>query len=226
MEREALAMLAAGLAGGFGHCVGMCGPIVASLSVGNLRAGWPEHLLYNLGRIMTYATLGAAAGATGSFLALILPLESLQRIVMAAGGLFIVLLGLITGQWLPFGREIGTCTPAMPLVRKTLDLFNGSTSTGAWFPLGLAFGFLPCGLTYTALLTAARASMDAPDRFSGMLRGGFFMLLFGIGTAPSLLLLGSLASRIGAVARKRLYRLATLIMIGTGLSFIAGALRW
>jgi uncharacterized protein len=225
MASEALAMLAAGLAGGFGHCVGMCGPIVAAFSLGNDRRGWLHLLLYNIGRVVTYSILGALVGATGSFLALTASIDSIQKVVMALTGLAVVLMGLVSGSWLPFGRNLLGCAPAMPAVRKAMELFSGPRSTGSWFPLGVVLGFLPCGLTYTALLTAARSAMEAPDRFAGMLRGGLMMLLFGIGTTPALLLVGKASGFFGEKAQRRFYRLATLIMIATGIWFIVGAFR-
>lgn len=225
MTSEALAMLTAGLAGGFGHCIGMCGPVVTALSLGDARPGLRHHLLYNLGRVTTYTLLGAIVGATGSFLALASSIDSIQTAVMAFAGLFIVVMGLASAGWLPFGRHLASCTPAMPLVRNVMSLFRNPGSIGAWFPMGLVLGFLPCGLTYTALLTAARASMESPDHFTGLLRGGMAMLLFGIGTSPALLLVGRTAGFIGEKMRRRFYRLASLIMIGTGIWFVVDAFR-
>jgi len=225
MTGELLAMLLAGLFGGFGHCIGMCGPIVAALSLGPARPGWTHHLLYNLGRVTTYTILGAAVGATGSFLSLATSIDPIQTAVMALCGLFIVLVGLISAGWLPFGKRLLACTPAMPFVRKTMNLFINSPSAGAWYPLGLVLGFLPCGLTFTALLAAARAAMNAPDHFAGMVQGALMMLLFGLGTAPALLLVGKTAGLIGEKTRHHLYRLASLSMIATGLWFIYGAVK-
>ncbi|UWX57234.1 sulfite exporter TauE/SafE family protein [Chlorobaculum sp. MV4-Y] len=189
------------------------------------RPGWPHHLLYNLGRVTTYTVLGAAVGATGSFLSLASSIDLFQTAVMALCGLFIVLLGLASAGWLPFGKSLLACTPAMPFVQKTMNLFINSGSAGAWYPLGLALGFLPCGLTFTALLAAARAAMNAPDHFAGMVQGVLMMLLFGLGTAPALLVVGKTAALIGEKTRQRLYRLASLIMIATGCWFIYSAFR-
>ncbi len=218
-------MLAAGLAGGFGHCVGMCGPIVAAFSMGNSRPGLLHLLLYNLGRVMTYSILGALVGATGSLLALTSVIDPLQKGVMALTGFCIVLMGLVSGGWIPFGRNLFSCSPAMPAIRRAIELFSGPRTTGAWFPMGLLLGFLPCGLTYTVLLTAARSAMDAPDRFAGMARGSLMMLLFGFGTTPALLLVGKASALFGDQAQRRFYRLASLIMIATGIWYIAGAFR-
>ena len=76
-----LAMLLSGLAGGFGHCISMCGPVVGALSVGETRKGILHILLYNLGRVTTYTILGAMVGLSGSFLVLTTSIEQLQRAI-------------------------------------------------------------------------------------------------------------------------------------------------
>ncbi|NTW51159.1 MAG: sulfite exporter TauE/SafE family protein [Chlorobiaceae bacterium] len=225
MNSEAVALFLAGLAGGFGHCIGMCGPIVASYSLGDGRQGVLHHLLYNLGRVVTYTILGAVVGLTGSFLGLASSIGAAQKGVMALAGLAIVLMGMATADWSPLRKKGSGCSPLMPAISKAMALFRGSRSIGAHFPMGIVLGFLPCGLTYTALLAAARSSMEAHDHFAGMVQGGLMMLLFGIGTTPSLMLVGSLAGRIGQKSRARYYRIASLIMIGTGIWFIYGAFR-
>lgn len=226
MTSELFAMLMAGLAGGFGHCIGMCGPVVTALSLGRTETGIVQHLLYNIGRISTYTLLGGIVGATGSFLALVTSIDTFQTAVMVCTGLFIIVMGLASADWLPFGRFFVSCTPAMPLFRKTMELFSGSGSAGSWLPMGIVLGFLPCGLTYTALLAAARAAMDAPNHFTGMVHGAAMMLCFGLGTAPALLLVGRTASFISEKTRRRFYRIASLIMIGTGLWFVFSAFRF
>jgi hypothetical protein len=225
MNGEAFAMLMAGLAGGFGHCIGMCGPVVASYSLGDDRHGMLHHLVYNLGRVVTYMFLGAMVGLTGSFIGIASSIGSAQKVVMALAGIFIVLMGMATGDWIPFGRSRVLCTPFMPAIRKAMSLFSGPRSIGTFFPMGIVLGFLPCGLTYTALLASARAAMDSHDHFAGMVQGGIMMFMFGLGTTPALLFVGKLAGLIGEKRRARFYRLASLIMIGTGIWFITGAFR-
>jgi sulfite exporter TauE/SafE len=226
MNAEIAALFFAGLAGGFGHCIGMCGPIVASFSMGGTsNRSIVPHLLYNLGRVMTYTFLGALLGFTGSFVGLFSNIGIFQQVIMGATGLVIVIMGLSSTGWLTFGNILASCAPFTPLIRKMLSLFDATRSGGAWFPMGIALGFLPCGLSYTALLAAARTGMEAPDHFTGMIEGGLMMLLFGLGTAPALLFLGTVAGRIGETARTRFYRLAGIIMIATGCWFIYGAVR-
>jgi hypothetical protein len=144
---------------------------------------------------------------------------------MILAGLAVVLMGMATADWLPFARTFSGCTTPMPIIRKAMSLFSGPRSIGTCFPMGIVLGFLPCGLTYTALLAAARGAMQAQDHFAGMVQGGIMMFLFGLGTAPALIFVGSVTGRIGEINRVRFYRLASLIMIGTGLWFIVGAIR-
>ena len=106
-----LAMLLSGLAGGFGHCISMCGPVVAAFTVGETRQGVLHHLLYNLGRITTYTILGALVGLSGSFLVLTASIEQLQRTIMIIAGLSIILMGLSTAEWLPRSSSTRSCTP-------------------------------------------------------------------------------------------------------------------
>ena len=88
-----LLYLTTGFTIGFGHCIGMCGPIVVAL---NFKIRTPRkivaQLLYHYGRITTYAILGGLMGATGTFTAVASRLESIQKIAMIAGGLLIVVM--------------------------------------------------------------------------------------------------------------------------------------
>ena len=225
MNSLALAMFITGLAGGFGHCIGMCGPVVAAFSLGEQEKGWLRHLLFHLGRITTYSLLGALAALTGSFLMLAASIETVQRAVLVIAGLSIVLMGLASAGWIPLMAKITTCNPGLPVFGRVLRHFEGPLTPGTYYPLGLVFGFFPCGLSYTALLTTARASMGSSDRVSALLTGISLMFLFGAGTSPALLLVGKAAHGIGDKLRKRLYRLASVIMIFTGISFIVSALK-
>jgi len=216
-----LAMLLAGLAGGFGHCFSMCGPLVAAFSVGETRQGILHHLLYNLGRITTYTILGAIVGLSGSFLVLAASIEQFQRAIMIIAGLSIIVMGLSTAEWLPLPKKNSTCNPGSSLMQKIMQLFKAPRSLGSYYPMGVVLGFLPCGLTYTALLAAARSSMEAHHPFAGMMQGALMMMLFGIGTAPALILVGKVVNTISNRMRKWFYRLASLIMIVTGVWFVA-----
>ncbi len=94
-----LVFLVTGFTVGFGHCIGMCGPIVVSLSL-NLkgRGVLLPHLLYNAGRVTTYAILGGLAGILGSFTILTSSILSLQKGVLILAGYMVLLMGLAMGD--------------------------------------------------------------------------------------------------------------------------------
>ena len=224
MESALIVMLLTGLAGGFGHCIGMCGPVVAAYSFGEQRLRYLHHILYNLGRITTYMFMGAVVGLTGSFLVLTSSIEKIQAAIMVLAGISIIIIGIAIGGWIPVRRSPKSSSWLSSTIQKTMELFKGPRTAGTYYPMGIVLGFLPCGLTYTALLAAARAAMDADNHLAGMLQGAFMLLFFGLGTAPALLLVGRVINIIGAKARDRLYKLASLIMILTGVYFVVKVL--
>lgn len=173
------ALLAAGLAGSVVHCTAMCGPFVlgqaadrmARLPAGRmceaarLRSGLL--LPYHAGRLATYTALGAAAGSVG---VLRLP-AAVPATLLALAGVAFLLLAL--------GRLRPALVPA--LAGGTAGGFGwlaGPAGRLGGLPLGLALGFLPCGMVYAALAAAASA---------GPLMGGAAMLAFGLGTVPALI---------------------------------------
>ena len=220
-----LLLFGSGLLGGAGHCVGMCGPLVAgyALALPDRRATLP-HLLYNLGRVTTYAVAGGLVGLSGSFLRVVEALAPIQHAMMFAAGLLIVIMGLIVGGWLPGrGRFEGT------------GIFSGTVSgilrraaeaggPGAAFPLGMAMGLLPCGLVYTALLSAARAGMEGPSPADGFFRGFLAMSAFGAGTVPALFLFGKAVGTAGTRLRGALTKLSAALLVAAGAVFAARAL--
>ena len=87
MPMALIFFLSTGVAVGFGHCIGMCGPIVVALGLKSPgeRPLLP-HLLYNAGRIVTYAVLGGVVGASGSFTGLAAHVMGVQKAVMIGTG--------------------------------------------------------------------------------------------------------------------------------------------
>jgi sulfite exporter TauE/SafE len=225
-ESTYLLVFAAGALGSFGHCIGMCGPLVAafSLPLGKGRL-LPANLLYHLGRVTTYGLIGGATGLTGSFVGVASHIESFQKNVMTATGLLIVLTGLVLGGWVPILRAPEKEAGRYPVVGRIVRLVAEGGSPGAFFPLGLALGFLPCGLVYGALLSSARVGMEAGNHAQGFLNGCLMMVLFGAGTVPGLLVVAKTAGLLGARLRARLYRAAAVVMIVVGLVFaVRGAM--
>jgi len=216
-ESTYLALLLIGLLGGT-HCVVMCGGIVGALSMGG-PARASLLLAYNAGRILSYAAAGAIAGALGeASLALSgqLPLRSalflLANLMLIALGLYLMGLTRALAFTERFGQKLWR--HLQPLTRYFLP----ARSVAQAFPLGLLWGWLPCGLVYSALATALTSG--------SAVHGAGLMLAFGAGTLPNLLLAGLLASRLQAYARNSRLRLASgLLILGFGVWGLIGLAR-
>lgn len=216
-------MALTGLLSGFGHCVGMCGPLVATYTLQNggdrvgaageaVRRHLGSHLRYNAGRITTYTAMGAVMGLAGSFVQVAATMGGLQRTVHLVAGLAMVLLGLNMAGWLPsWRRHDGAGRPGL-YQRLVYRLVNQSRGQGHYV-LGLVLGLMPCGVLYTAEIAAA-ASADP-------WRGAALMLAFGLGTAPALLGVGLMSSWLGPRLRGGLYRLASVSVMAAGLVMVA-----
>ncbi|MFP5418110.1 MAG: sulfite exporter TauE/SafE family protein [Gammaproteobacteria bacterium] len=210
IEFSLLAALLAGLLGGV-HCVGMCGGIVAAFSFRADGSAPPFrlHLAYNLGRVFSYALFGALAGALGASLKLadFLPVQTLLFVVAQ---LVMILLGLYLAGWsrwvLVFERAGGALWQRVkPLFQKLLPV---RSLPQAWLA-GMAWGWLPCGLVYSILVSALAAGSATS--------GAALMLAFGLGTLPNLLGMGLFARQIQPFMQQRWVRLAAgLTVAGFG----------
>ncbi len=167
------------------HCVQMCGPIVLSYSLPLAGGGASQHelalahLWYNLGRVTTYAALGALAGAAGGAIGLAAHLAGIAHGGRIAAGVALIAAGVyLSGILRPSGLiRIDSPGIAARLARVGKRFMLSVRPTGK-FRLGLVLGFLPCGLVYAALLKA----VDAGSALGGALT----MLAFGLGTSLAL----------------------------------------
>ena len=205
---------------GAGHCLGMCGGLVGALalSAGRQPGGWCFHLLYHAGRVATYTVIGALVGWLGSALAYTDRFREVSRILLVASDLFIILVGLGTAGLfaglnvtrLDFPGPLRAMTAAVRRLRQLPPAL-------AALPLGLLFGFLPCGYLYAVAITAAQ-SADAAT-------GALMLLAFGLGTVPALLVIGTAARWLGNRARLWMLRGAGLLVAGMGAANLLDHLR-
>ncbi len=210
-ETGYLAVFLIGLLGGT-HCVGMCGGIVSALPVntvrmpGESRREWPLHLAYNIGRISSYTLAGAAMGAIGTVGMLFNDILPIQLGLYVAANLMLIALGLyLTGftRALSGVEQLGHRLWAriQPLTRRFLP----ARTVAQALPLGLLWGFLPCGLVYSVLATALVTGAAE--------RGAMLMLAFGLGTLPNLLLAGLLLKRLKDLVRNRAVRTGSGLVV-------------
>jgi uncharacterized protein len=219
--------LLTGITIGFGHCIGMCGPVVISfsLNLGDRNVTLP-HLVYHCGRILTYTALGAVMGATGSFTIIAAHIRGLQIGAMLFTGVLIIAMGLAMADWIPQVRFLNPHgAPSGALARIFKKLSKGA-STASYLPMGLALGLLPCGPVYTALLGAARAGMAAANIYQGIFTGMALMAAFGLGTMPALFILGKVANTGWTKFRNSFYKAGAVLMVILGVYFIATAVRY
>jgi hypothetical protein len=189
----------------------MCGPLALALPGDPRRWGAyaAGRLAYNAGRLLTYGLLGVVGGLVGRFLFL----AGFQR-------------------WLSLG--LGLAILAGWLGSRTLKLNTSVTSLVSWLKAGLAGllrrrtigslgllgglnGLLPCGLVYVACAGAAATG--------GVWEGAAYMLCFGLGTVPLMLVISLSGKPLQGLLRLQLPRvipvclvLVSLLLILRGLS--------
>ena len=194
------------------HCVGMCGGIVTALSaqLPQQKPALPLHLAYNFGRLTSYMLAGAIMGALGSLSLMLNDALPVQMALYVAANLMLLAMGLYllgvtraaafiekAGSWLwqriqPFTRH-----------------FIPVSSIKQAFPLGMLWGWLPCGMVYGALSVALLSG--------SAWRGALTLLAFGLGTLPNLLLAGMLLARFRRQMQAKPVRIVSgLLVFGFG----------
>lgn len=222
-----------GLLGGV-HCVGMCGGIVSAFSVASRRRPFPvavtsgagavaqaarpavledasRVIAYNAGRIASYAIAGAIAGGIAQGVRTLSFISSLQIGGYWLANLMLVVLGLyLMDVWrgLAHLEAVGqkVWRHVQPLVKHLLPIDNAAKA----FALGGLWGWVPCGMVYSVLLTAMLSGSATS--------GAMVMLAFGAGTLPILITMGMLGARLQVWTRKRSVRMASgFIVLAFGL---------
>ncbi|GAA4014710.1 sulfite exporter TauE/SafE family protein [Actimicrobium antarcticum] len=219
------------------HCVGMCGGIVGALSVAPMPvrkfpvavvsatvsatvsapslAASSDRLLrvlaYNTGRIGSYMLAGAIAGGVANGARTLSGVSAFQAGGYWLANLMLVLLGLyLMGAWRGLTRVEalgqGLWRAIQPLTRHLLPL----DSPLKMLAMGGVWGWLPCGMVYSVLLTA----MMTGSAWSG----ASVMLAFGLGTLPTLLTMGLLGAQLRGVMQRHGVRVASgVLVLGFGL---------
>ena len=205
----ALALFLGGLASGL-HCVGMCGGIGTGFSLIQKHDLWKRQLLFNAGRVASYAIAGAAVGALGSagaYAAAVLPAQTLLYLMSS---LAVLVAGVhFAGIPLPLAKLERLGLPVWRRVQPLAARLLPARTLPQAFAAGMAWGWLPCGLVYGALLAAAFAG--------GAAEGALVMMAFGVGTLPWLLAAGAMAARLRASkAIPHVKRAGGVLLVGLG----------
>lgn len=197
---DLITALLMGLAGA-GHCLMMCGGIASAMGV-NTR---PHHIwLYNLGRVCSYMFIGALVGGAIGFFA---PDGGYTTIILRwLAVLFLLLLGLYFTGW--FAGLVYLEKAARPVWNKiqpfAAKLRNKPNGFAAFFA-GSLWGWLPCGMVYSALSWAA---------LSGSASGGALtMAAFGLGTLPAMVAAGHFSQFLHSFLRAQGVRTAMGVLL-------------
>ena len=206
-----LGILAASALGSV-HCLAMCGPLA---QVGSFRLA----ATHALGRLATYVTLGAAAGAVGSAVNLAGNLASVQRTATLLAGAGIVAAGIVTwGRALTSRRSTRekASPPKSAFARGLVRIRSRRSARTRAFLMGTLTGLLPCGWLWAFVVTAGGSGHVAS--------GSAIMAAFWLGTVPAMVgVLGALGPALGRLrARMPAITAVTLIAVGVGTL----ALRW
>ncbi|XGW00569.1 MAG: sulfite exporter TauE/SafE family protein [Leptolyngbya sp. BL-A-14] len=225
-----LLVMLLGLLGSFGHCVGMCGPLTAAFALSQSGSQqsptqqsptWQQRLVFhgllNLGRITSYALVGAGIGALGSVLVAGGQLagigSGLRQGLSIATGLLLI--------WMGLTQINPNLLPNIPLLHPMLQgRFHERLSAGMmklangarwWTPalLGMTWGLIPCGFLYTAQVKAAETG--------DLWHGTATMLAFGLGTVPSMLGIGVSTSLLSRDRRGQLFRMGGWVTLTIGI---------
>lgn len=233
---------ALGFLGSFGHCVGMCGPVTAAFALSHQHQSEPEqsdpdsstqarsvrshlwfHMLLNLGRLLSYALVGAGIGALGSVVFAGGQMagvgSALRRSIALLTGVMLIWFGLTQASpgFLP---ALPFLNPAQRLHERLNQAMSAVSSQSAALLtpllLGLLWGLIPCGFLYAGQLRAAETQSWAG--------GAAIMLAFGLGTLPAMLATGVTTSLLSCDRRSQLFRcggwltviIGTLLLVRTG----------
>lgn len=227
-----------GLLGG-AHCIGMCGPLVTIYSQrmtetrpdGGTATGQRrdssflttyevrQHLLFNIGRAVSYATIGTAMGALGAVVFLstaeiTTAATSVRGVVGIAIGAVVIGIGV---RYLLGEVSVGV---GLPGTQRVTDRLTGLVDRLAGGPgivgLGALHGLLPCPILYPAYLYAFTTGSP--------LAGGIALGALGLGTIPAVFAYGTVIDHVTATNRRRLHQVLGLAFIALGYVLFAHGL--
>jgi sulfite exporter TauE/SafE len=164
------------------HCVGMCGPIMLALP---FKSKSPyrfivKRVLYHTGRIMVYTTFGLLVGLLGDRL----NFTGIQHVLTISAGFALLVFGVLSIFKVNVLAKFSFLERPYIFAKKFLGKYIIGDGLASGFLLGVLNGFLPCGFVYVALAGALA--------YANVFYSPLFMILFGLGTMPALILVSVL----------------------------------
>jgi sulfite exporter TauE/SafE len=208
MQEYLIAAIATGLFGSL-HCAGMCGPIAFSLPFSDAKANTHFYLgrfSYNMGRIVTYALMGALVGAFGN----VLGMAGWQQYLSIIAG-SILILGVLLSR-IRTGQSYGPIHKFSSKIKTAFGKYYAKSGNSSLFVIGLLNGILPCGLVFTALAIALATGSAA--------YGSLVMVIFGLGTFPMMFVISISRKFLSQLVWKKFSRWSPLFALIIGVIFI------
>ncbi len=191
------------------HCIGMCGPIALALPLNKKNWGTRifSALWYNVGRTITYASMGAIFGLIGAGFSM----AGFQKWISIIMGIFMI----STVIFPKINRALykgSSDSKLMKGVKNQIGKYFQQANYKSLFITGLLNGLLPCGMVYMALAGAiAVGSVDGSI---------LYMTLFGLGTIPMMLMISIIGNFATLKLRRYINKIIPVIVVVIGVLFI------
>jgi uncharacterized protein len=200
------------------HCAAMCGPFLAFAAGQGASSRWTLTGWYHAGRLVTYVTLGAVAGALGSGVERIGIQAGVSRLAAIVAGTIMVLWGLDTILAIRGVRSRLHAPAAMQrLLGQVTHKVGGMPAPGRAFVTGASTALLPCGWLYAFVAAAGATASPA--------RAALAMFVFWTGTLPVMAAMGLGLQRAAGPLRRSLPILTAAVVVAIGLLTIAGRMQ-
>ncbi len=190
------------------HCMGMCGGLQQLFIQMSPQQNSRNLLLYHAGRLTSYALITLLVATVLSRFATqtagLVPYAMAIRL-LAAGVMIWIGVNHFIKIALPHSLRIAT-DRLWKNIRGLVQPFLPPKNSLHVFIIGVAWGWLPCSLVYSALAIALSA-----DSVSGSVMA---MLCFGFGTMPALIGIGFLSKYLQKNPHTKKWLAGLLILIG------------
>ena len=192
------------------HCVGMCGPLALAVPIRTRSNStrFAAALLYNSGRILSYAIMGALFGLMGWSLSL----AGLQRYLTIGMGLLLIFYVIYNYTSFPRINIFPAGYNPAQWVQRQLSKLIRKSSLGNVTLIGFLNGLLPCGLVYMAIAGAVSSG--------NWMDGALFMAVFGLGTLPAMLSIMLLGKYLNASTSYELRKAVPYALLVLGSLFL------
>ncbi len=192
------------------HCIGMCGPIAMMLPVyrNNPAKKVIQIMIYHLGRLTAYASLGFIFGVLGKGF----HMAGMQQQLSMVVGVLMITIAIVPEKVF---MKYNFSKPVYRLISKVKSSLGSQfkrKSPDALFTIGLLNGFLPCGLVYAALFGAIA--------MSNLTLSVSYMLLYGLGTIPMMSAVVFISNILSLPLRGKLQKIIPVVAVFIGILFI------